>query len=168
MSSCEDEVSTSLFKYFSESLTFEVLHWHPPGGKQYFTRQLRIPVIDHSIRAGRMMIDLIVSSNHRLFLIECKCKLSEAEPSDIPKLRSVRDEVGLERLLVLFANQGADVTGIRSLVLGIGFQVLDSQIPDDFFGVVPYHDSSSFAFGSGIDQTTKETLISSQRQNSSP
>jgi hypothetical protein len=129
--SCEDEVSEALYNYFEERTKLRVRHWHPPGGKKYLTPHLRIPIMTGGTRAGRKLIDLVLTDSELLLLVECKCSSAESA-ADVKKLRDIRDKVGLEKLKTYFTRQGVDVSQTEYLVLGLGVRSLDSVIPDEF------------------------------------
>ncbi len=135
MATCEDKVSENLYRYFATKSKFKVIHWHPPGGKKYFTPHLRIPLFRHGVRKGRELIDLILCRDNLLLLIECKCNTSESE-NDVTKLRSIRDTVGLVRLNQYFRRQGADTGPADTLVLGLGVRSIDSETPEEFITFV--------------------------------
>src|SRR3989442_482568 len=133
---CEDEVSEALYGFLLTA-TLDVLHWHPPGGKKYFTPHLRIPLLKAKVRRGRNLIDLIASDTDFIFLVECKCHLSESK-GDIRKLREIRDDIGLPGLKKYFVNQGVpQVRNARYLILGLGVRFADRPKPEDFVVLTP-------------------------------
>lgn len=161
--SCEDEVSYRMYSFFIET-RLRVLHWHPPGGKKYFTSHLRIPRFSGSARIGRYLVDLILANNEVLLLIECKCRLSESS-EDLEKLRSIRDDAGFEKLKTLFLRQGASVEEAKTLMLGVGVKYIDAPIPHDFVvfetkspGVLVTH------WGSSICEEHKQRISEAARK----
>jgi hypothetical protein len=158
--SCEDEVSEKLYAHFEERTRLHVRHWHPPGGKKYFTPHLRVPVIVGRTRKGRKLIDLILTDSELLILIECKCASSESA-DDIEKLRKIRDEVGLEKLKTYFTRQGVDVADAQHLILGLGVRYLDSPLPDEFVAfTTPRKGTPQIQWGRNIGSEIKALLAS--------
>lgn len=109
-----------------------VIHWHPPGGKKYFTSHLRIPLIRNGVRRGRYRVDLILADDELLVMMECKCRASQSA-QDIQKLREIRDRIGLAKLVELFTNQGTPLPNCKHLMIGIGVKYIDAPVPEDLF-----------------------------------
>lgn len=81
-------------------------------------------------------MDVVVAiQNEHLLLIELKCALSESA-DDIQKLREIRDSYAVSELVELIQRRstiGVDLSGVKGLVLGLGFENHDSDnAPDDF------------------------------------
>lgn len=159
--SCEDEVSYQMYCFFLKS-QLQVLHWHPPGGKKYFTRHLRIPYFSGSVRKGRYRVDLVLANKNLLVLIECKCALSEAT-EDVAKLRTIRNSIGLEKLKRIFLRQGVHIdTQVNRLLLGIGVRYVDMSIPDDLIVFeVKSTEKLDIHRGLDIDEKSEEMLFES-------
>lgn len=136
MESCEDRVAIALYEWLSQIPNTRVVSFHPPSGKAYDSDLLRIPK-----RVGRMRtreryhVDVVFINCGVLFLIELKCRLSECD-HDILKLREIRDSNGLKGILELIQKRSTGdncMKDITDLVLGLGFEIADSEsIPPEF------------------------------------
>lgn len=136
MTTCEKRVFDRIFAALTNSQQSVILHGgNPPGGKSYLVRNLIIKIPVHpSTRHSR--IDLVCQIDSMMILTELKCRLSQSS-NDIEKLRAIRDNAPIENLIQMFEAQGVSfVTAPDKLVLCIGVEHLDADIPDDFVVIV--------------------------------
>lgn len=158
MSTCEDNVGLRLKALLFGNGNTIVLSYHPPNGKAYETDLIRIPkrgIRNEAIR-DRYHIDLIYIVGDCLILAELKCHLSESG-DDIVKLREIRDTYPLPDLLRLISARlttvPADVVNkVRRLVLALGVESVNAQIPPDFAVYEAKETGISLFTGAGLSQ----------------
>lgn len=136
LTTCEDRVVDALYRWLVDRQNCHILSFHPPSGKAYGTDLLRISKKSAGVRTReRFHVDLVFTEGSFLFLAELKCRLSECN-DDIAKLREIRDTYELVELLDLICRRmttGWQVKGIQTLVLCLGFEILDRQtLPGEF------------------------------------
>ena len=164
MPTCEDNVGLRLKNHLFQNPNTTVLSYHPPNGKAYETDLIRIPkrgVRETAVR-DRYHIDLIFVANDCLVLVELKCHLSESG-DDIEKLREIRNTYTLPDLLRII---GARLTttpvellhNIRHLVLALGVETIDREIPQDFVVFEAQETKLTLFYGNVIPDNIKTEL----------
>jgi hypothetical protein len=136
MPTCEDRVAEALFNWFKNRRKCQIISYHPPSSKAYRTDLVRIPKRANKVQTReRYHVDVVVTESEYLFLIELKCRLSESD-DDIAKLYDIAHSYMLGELLELIKRRATipiDLTKVRQLVLGLGFENFDQpNAPNDF------------------------------------
>lgn len=136
MPTCEDRVAELLYGWFENRKSCQIVSFHPPSGKAYSSDLVRISRRSRGNRTSdRYHVDVVVVEGEFLLLLELKCRLSEAG-EDVAKLRDIRDSYTVTELLELIRRRtttSADLSGVRRLVLGVGYEIQDQEEgPEDF------------------------------------
>lgn len=131
MDSCEARVCEKLYRRALSLKFVNILSWNPPNSKSYRAPNLKLPWMEGK-RRRRDSLDAIWTVEDCLFLVELKCCSSESG-KDIEKLRRIRDNLGLEQIVVFLRRQGVDIEErVTQLALIIGVERVDTETPSDF------------------------------------
>lgn len=129
-------MAEALYAWFENRKSCQIVSFHPPSGKAYGSDLVRIPRRSGGDRTReRYHVDVVVAEGEFLLLLELKCRLSESD-ADVAKLRDIRESYAITELLELIRRRtttSADLSGVRKLVLGLGYEVQDQvEVPEDF------------------------------------
>jgi hypothetical protein len=164
MPTCEDNVGLRLKTLLFDSNNVIILSYHPPDGKAYETDLIRIPkrgIRDTAVR-DRYHVDLIFIVGNCLVLVELKCHLSESG-DDIVKLREIRETYSLPELTRLISARLTTVPAnvvnkIERLVLALGVETINANIPSEFAVYEAKESEITLHFGNGVSQEVAAIL----------
>ena len=158
MTTCEKRVFDRIFAALTSSQQSVIVHGgNPPGGKSYLVRNLIIKIPGHPT-TQHSRIDLVWQAGSMLILTELKCRLSESS-DDIGKLRVIRDNAPIEILVQMFGAQGVTfATAPDKLILCIGIEQLDADIPEDFVVIVAGENGCALQAGAAVVKQDSEPI----------
>ena len=165
---CEARVHSHLFAGLTQYPAALILGWSPPNAKAYKAPNVVFPRLNgQGRRIGAYRVDAVFILKDILFLAEIKCRSSESQ-RDVRKLRHIRETLGLEGVVRSLKRQGVTVPPCRELVLAIGTEVLDSEIPHEFVSLQKDGPYLPVSYGAGVPESARgivDTWVDHLRKN---
>lgn len=142
MTSCEDFVSHRLYESLKNDSEFNIIAWHPPNAKSYFTRKIQFTYREAG-RRRRYVPDMICVFEYWVMVIECKCNLIESlvsspsekhEISDAEKINEIISKLGSQGIANTISLQNPKYKKLKlsNAIPCLAVRTIDTELPNGF------------------------------------
>jgi hypothetical protein len=103
-------------------------------------------------------VDVVFAVRHVLVLAESKGRSSQAR-TDVDKLRSIRDGLGLDGIRQQLERQNIQVPPeVTTLVLAVAVETMDTDVLSDFAFILATDQGIEASFGPAVEVSAVDTL----------